>query len=206
MATILSFQLLYHAVLPNIIVYLTILLGTLVGSHGVYFVFAILSFLTQYVKYPINVPFFTIQTEELKLIQGFYFRTAWLVLFCYFYIIIIVRSTSWNFSGLVIFWLSFLGFCPLGLFLWSYFQLHILMVRIKQSFITICSSKIQIVMKELDDNLTTDILDKVTKLMETQSMVEKLPEWPVNINSSITFIGTLVLPLATFAFDIYKIK
>ncbi len=206
LATILSFQKLYHSVFPNIIVYVLILLGALVGSHGVYFVFATLYFLSQFVKYPINVPFFTIQNEELKYIQGFYFRAALVVLFCYFYLIYMVWSTPFSFSGLILFWLSFAGFCPLVLFLWSYFQIHILMVRIKQSFINICSSKIQIVMKELDNNLSSDNVDKLLKLMETQSNVEKLSEWPININSSITFLVTLVLPLASFGFDIFKIK
>ncbi len=207
MATILSFPKPYTAVFPNIIVYLSMLPGVYIGSHGVYFVFYILYFLSQYVKYPINVPFFMIQNEELKYIQAFYFRTALLVLFCYSAVIVLtIWPNPFSFSGLVLFWLSFLGFCPLILFLWSYYQIHILMLRIKQSFINICSSKLQTAMKELENKLTTDAVDKVLKLMETQSRVEKLPEWPININSSITFLVTLILPLTSFVFDIFKIR
>jgi hypothetical protein len=129
MATVLSFPKLYPDVISNVIIYLTVLLGIFLGSHGVYFTFAILSFLSQFVKYPMNVPFYTTHNEELKLIQGFYFKAALVVLFCYSYVILMAWSTPFKFSEPVMFWLLFLSFCPLGLFLWSYFQIHILILQ-----------------------------------------------------------------------------
>jgi hypothetical protein len=80
------------------------------------------------------------------------------------------------------------------------------MVRIKQRYLDICSSKIQMVMKELDNELATNTVDKLLKLMEAQGKVEHLPEWPINIGSSITFVVTLALPLASLALDTFKIK
>ena len=204
LVTILSMQKPFPTILPNIIVYISILPIVYVGSHGYYFVIAILHFLSRLVRYPINVPFFRIQSVEIKYIQNFYFRTSLLILLIYFYIVFTAWQSPFGFSEPVLFWLSILGFCPLAMFLWSFFQIHVLMSRIKQIYLDVCTEKIQIAIKELDKKMTTSGVDKLLKLMEVQGKVEKLPEWPVNINSTVTFIITLTLPALNLVLDVYK--
>lgn len=170
-----------------------------VGALSVYSLAALLRFVAQVVRYPVKVPFFAMNQSGIRDLSGFYMRTALIVLLAYIWLVATVWLSPYDFTVPVLVWLTLIGFFPLAMFLWSFYQIHILMHRTKAKDTSLISKHVQDALFELQASPSKDAAEKLSELMTIHRKVEDLRDWPVSAGGILTVGVTALVPAINIA-------
>jgi hypothetical protein len=101
-----------------------------------------------------------------------------------------LRQNAW-----IIAWLIVTGFLPLLLFIWSYYEIHVLLQRIKFLNVEEINSQIQLALQRVKAEQSKEQVEVLNGLIEVQSTVEKSQEWSISQAEVMTFLVALIIPL-----------
>ena len=71
-----------------------------------------------------------------------------------------------------------------------------------------CNEQIQCLLNDKKQNINKEDVEKLNLLMEIQKKIDKMAEWPINFESLITFLITLIVPIINIVLkllNIYKL-
>ena len=159
--------------------------------------------LSEIVKRPNRIPFFMLRHSVISTLQNYYLIHAFFIIFYYICLIIAVWQGPYGFNHSMLFWLGCIAFYPLIVFSFSFYQIHLLMKNIKQSYLEIINSEVQDVFnKVLNGHNLTDTYH-LEKIMNVQYKIHTLAEWPISLNSTLTFLTTLATAIAQILIAAY---
>jgi hypothetical protein len=168
----------------------------IVSGHAAYSIIAGLDFLTQIVRYPVKVPFYRPNHPAIQSLSAFYSRAALVVLVFYIGLIAAVWTNPYGFTAPAVAWILVTGFLPLSLFLWSFFQIHGLLRRIKQINLDTVNQQVQVTLTLLQTTPSKENAEALAQIMDIQKKVEQEPEWPFTLEEIFTLIATAVAPIS----------
>lgn len=203
--TVLLLGLPYKSTLSNIVFLLTLVPFSIVSAHAVFGVAKLLGLLPGLVRYPITPPFYLSKHPAIGLLSSFYSRTTISAIGVVLALFLIVWQTPYGFDPLLIGWLIFVSFLPLALFLWTFYQIHILMRRIKHVSIKLINNRVQEQLNLVLENSDKNSADELEKLMKIQDMVEKMREWPFALDGTIALMASIIFPAANIALGVFGI-
>lgn len=163
--------------------------------------------LREIVRRPARVPFYLLPHPAVSGLQNYYSATALLYILNYVFLITAVWQGPYGFSQEMLVWLVFIASFPLGMFLWTFYQVHTLMKKVKESHFRTINQEIQ---KALEGVLTGDDseeVERLEKVMEIQDKVRRVREWPVDVQNTLTFLvalGTTIIQIVVSVLELFK--
>jgi hypothetical protein len=169
-------------------------------GHGLYICLDLLATLRELVSRPITAPFFMMEYKTISKLQNYFAFVAAAVTFCYIWLLIAIWKSPYGLSrpSLQV-WLTVLALYPVGLFVVSLQQIHVLMRNIKLLHLATINNEVQGALKQFRSSKTKSLeeAERLEKLMEIQTKVENMKEWPLGSQTSLTFLASFVLTFVT---------
>jgi hypothetical protein len=139
-------------------------------------------------------------------------------------------------KGILQVWLTILSFYPLTLFVGSFLLIHIFMRNIKLSHLSVINKEVQEALKHVQNNsiiISTQMsfranlsntptfdegsyeirsnkgledVQRLEKLMDIQTKIENMREWPIGSQTTIAFIITLLTALTQVAIAYMRVQ
>lgn len=172
----------------------------IVCGHGLYICLDLMVTLRELVLRPISAPFFMMEYKTISKLQNYFAFVAAAVTFCYIWLVIAIWKSPYGLSSSSLqVWLTVLAFYPVGLFVVSLQQIHVLMRNIKLLHLATINNEVQGALKQFRSSKTKSLeeAERLEKLMEIQTKVENMKEWPIGSQASLTFLGSFVLTFVT---------
>jgi hypothetical protein len=160
-------------------------------GQGAYVALDLIVSIKEIVNMPLVMSFYAKQSSIIKHIQRYFYFLTIKVTLIYAMLAIAVWAGPYGLNRAMQAWLIVLSLYPIGMFLWFFFQIHVLMLNIKQSQIIMANKEVQKLWGQVVRGDKFDVADDLTKMMDIQDRVEKFKEWPIQLGSTITFLVTL---------------
>lgn len=175
----------------------------IMGGQTAYVVIDLLVTLAELIKKDAQIPFFRLPHPAITRVQNYYATAALFSTAGYISLVVAGMQSPYGlFHPGVITWLSVLAFFPLALFVLSSYQIHVLMVRIKQSQLEMVNDQIQKLFLLNSRKSGIKTYDQLEKAMNIQTKIQSMPEWPLSLTSIFSFLVTaataiiqIVIPL-----------
>lgn len=165
------------------------------ASHGILFGIHLLGRIVG--DYRLSIPFYRINHPAIQSLTNFYLVKFSLVqLIFYIFILIAVGTSPYGFSYQTIVWSAGLAFFPLATFVWSFGQIHKLLQRVKQDYIDQINNQVQKSLTLVNKVFSKENVGALSDLLDLQKKVERIHEWPFAVEGVLTFLITLLLPIA----------
>jgi hypothetical protein len=178
-----------------------------VCGHGVYFLIALLVFLSQVVDYPLKTSFYRVNHPAILSLYTFYSRSAFVVLLLYSCLLVVIWQSPYGLQSYMLIWPSILAFYPLAMFTWSFLKIHKLMYRIKQSNVDMINRQVKETLELLSEQASRENAEILAQLMDIQKKVEAVRDWPIAFQGIVTFVVGMIAPIAQVlisVFDVFK--
>jgi hypothetical protein len=188
----------------NIILIIGMQFIYLVYSLSVYSLISMLIFFFEISTYPVSVPFYRSNHPAVRKFLTTYSRSSFLTLIAYSLGVFMIWQGPYEFTPEIVAWLTILSFLPLSMFSWSFFQAHRLLRRIKENHIDFINHKIQNIANSVEQDMTKDSLEILSKLMDIQKSVESTQEWPIAFEGVFTFLVTLIIPIIQVVLSVFE--
>lgn len=130
-----------------------------------------------------------------KLSKYLYFHSIF-VLISYIGLFFAVRFSPFINSVFMTPWLIILALTPIVFFMWSIYQIHTLMKRIKYVHCNVISKEVKRLFLEYQRNSTTENIDRFYKGWEILKDVHQIQEWPISLQTFVTFVLTVIVATA----------
>ena len=187
----------YVTPVSNIVLLITLVPFAFFGAHGAYAVIAGVYYLRKFTYlYTIELPFYQTKNPRMLAASRYYYMAILVILFNFVYTNVLLWFSPYRASSLATFWAAILSPFPLAMFLSSVDVLHALMRKSKAEHLDLFAHHLQQGVHRLDQGADMDRIEQLKLLMEIQEKVQNSPEWPVDPESVLTLIATLVIPLA----------
>lgn len=172
---------------------------TLCG-HGLYMCLDLLRTLHELVMRPIHVPFFMMEHSVISKLQNYYAFVGATVSFAYIWLVVATWMSPYELSnGVLQTWLTVLAIYPLAIFIVSFQQIHVFMRNIKLSHLALINKEVQEALRQVQNNPAKSLEDaeRLEKLMDIQSKVEGVKEWPIGSQTTLAFTVSFLITLVT---------
>lgn len=190
-----SYGLPFHNTILNVTAVVSLIPLLIICGFGAYMLVHLMYVLSCIVKYPTNTPFYMTKHPRILELSSFFAKSSLYILACYAWLTFTIWLSPYKLEGIVLISIVIIGFCPLAMFLGSFFQIHSLLSRIKQKHIQTINEQIQIALVELKQKPSAENAELVSKLMAIQKNIEGLNDFPIAIGEVSTFFATLGIPI-----------
>lgn len=151
-----------------------------------------------------SIPFYRLPHPSLSRLQAMY-STATLITIVAFIIVSIGASQSpLGLGPITVAWLISLSLFPLAMFSWSLSQNHFLHQKVKDSHLDKINHLVQESLTAAKSEPKPDPVEVLDHFMEIQSKVQTIRTWPIELQTAIAFILSvilLVVQVARLAFE-----
>ncbi|MGI9065260.1 MAG: hypothetical protein ACR2HX_02500 [Pyrinomonadaceae bacterium] len=169
-------------------------------GHGLYMCLDLLLTLRELVMRPVQVPFFMMEHRAISKLQNYYAFVGATVAFAYLWLVVATWRSPYRLSnGVLEVWLTVLAIYPLAIFVVSLHQIHVLMRNIKLSHLAVINREVQEALRAVQDssNKRLEDAESLEKLMDIQSKVEGVREWPIGSQTTLAFVTSFIITLVT---------
>ena len=169
-------------------------------GHGLYICLDLMVTLRELVSRPIPAPFFMMEYKTISKLQNYFAFVAAAVTFCYIWLVIAIWKSPYGLSSSSLqVWLTILALYPVGLFVVSLQQIHVLMRNIKLSHLATINFEVQGALVQVLSSPTKSLeeAERLEKLMEIQTKVENMKEWPIGSQTTLGFMASFVITFLT---------
>lgn len=135
-----------------------------------------------------------------KIINELYIYGVSLFVLLFFAILL----SPYKFSKVMIIWISILGIIGILILPVSYIGLHRSMKKAKLDIIYDLSKCISKYINEIKVSYNKDSMSILKEYIDIKNEVSNLPEWPINIQTIVTILSTLLLPVIAILISIIK--
>lgn len=187
----------------NIIGLISFALFLIFCGNTLYISIGLLSTVREIAKRPQRIPFFMIRHPVISKLQNYYFIQAILIVFYYAGLVIAVWQGPYGLNYAMLIWLTSLAIYPLAMFSWSFFQFHLLMQNIKQSYLETINSEVQHALNKVLNGHNFKEIEHLDKIMSVQNKIHALAEWPLSIGGALTFLTTLSTVITQILLSVY---
>lgn len=171
----------------NIIALIGFAFLTIENAHSAYTFLDFLITAHEIANRPINPPFYINTKYVISKLQNYYSSLTLFITGGYFAMAIAIWQGPYGITPELQIWLSFGAFYPLASFFWLFFQSHVIMQRIKHANLVAINQEIQTTYAQTMSKKSNEKLEQLSKIMELQDKVALLPEWPIELQGTITF-------------------
>jgi hypothetical protein len=84
------------------------------------------------------------------------------------------------------------------MFVWSFFQIHVLLRQMKLRHIQQISHEVQGALEAFKKLPSKENAETLNQLMEIQTKIQRLTEWPISVQGVATFLVTFLSPIVQF--------
>ena len=204
LSTLVGLGLPFRSSLLNGLLLIGVALAAIVGFQGTYMVLDLMATLGQLVKRPARLPFFYLPHPAITQLQKYYTMHAGFVVVAYILGVIAVWLSPYSLQPLILAWLSILAISPLLMLFWSFFLVRGLINRLKQAQIEAINRQIQTEYQKIVQTDDPTAPSHLKDLMEIQTKIIALPEWPLFPGGRIAIVGTVGTVLFQGAVSVYK--
>lgn len=190
--TIFSLGLPFKLLEVNVIALIGFVFLTIQNAHSAYTFLDFLVTAHEIANRPIKPPFYINTKYVISKLQSYYSSLTLFITGGYFAMAIAIWQGPYGITPELQIWLSFGAFYPLASFFWLFFQSHIIMQRIKHANLVAINQEIQATYKQTMSKKSNEKFEQLSKIMELQDKVASLPEWPIELQGTITFAITLI--------------
>jgi hypothetical protein len=164
------------------------------------FTFAqLLRLLTDIGSREVYVPFSRLPHPALSGLQRYYSGLALLTVLGYIALVAAVWDGPYGLSVQMIGWLTVLAFFPVAMTTWSFLQIHALLRRAKQHHLDQANGLVIATLGSAQGSGQALDLEAVQKALAVQESIQRLPEWPVTLSSTLAFAAALATGTAQAA-------
>jgi len=160
----------------------------IIAGQSAYIVIASLRLLYQIVRYPLKSSFYKPGRLSTASLSNTFSLTAMVALAFYLLHALAIWFTPFRLNVWIITWGIVTAFFPLALFLWSFFQVHLLIRRIKIANIDAVNQQVQVTFSRLQSQPTKEQAELLNQMMEIQNKVEQTGEWPISKEEITTYL------------------
>lgn len=175
-----------------------------IGGHAVHIVIRLVMFLYSVSHADLRVPFNMPSNLSIQSAYRYYSQLSIVAFLLYGFHYLSFIFTSYAITVPIMIWMTFIGFFPFVLFVYSTIQIHVLMNRIKNFHILQVNNEIQKVFESLKKEISQNDAETLEVLMKIQKNLESSRVWPINIDSFIMLIITLSAPLVQLTVTIFS--
>jgi hypothetical protein len=161
-------------------------------SHSAYLFFLLTFSLIELANRDGKIPFLLLSFPPIRNIQSFYSRVTIMVIAAYGFLLIMIWTSPYSFVLMTQVWLGILALYPVGFLICTFIYSHKIMVKIKDDQTQQVNNLIKSVTNNIESSVSIRNLLKINKLLELQNKVQKMKEWPINMEFSLTFFATLL--------------
>jgi hypothetical protein len=140
------------------------------------------------------------EREAVSKLQNFYAFVGATVAFAYMWLVVATWRSPYTLSSVALeVWLTILALYPLAIFGVSLQQIHVFMKRIKLSHLEVINKEVQGALQQVQNNPAKSLEDaqRLEKLMDIQSKVEAVKEWPIGSQTTVAFTTSFVITFVT---------
>ncbi len=190
----------------NVIILFEVMLLIIPAFHGFSIFIKLIPFFGNIQKLNIEIPFFHLPNKYINRIENYWWLMTFLITAFYFIFALFVTNSPYWFRIELFLWLSLIGIIPLSLFIWSLFQIHLIIKEVKYNHLGIINSLIQDSLKCAQKDQNKDNIEKLDKLIEVQKKVSDIREWNLSIESFLTFSVALLTLISQVILLLNNIK
>ena len=132
----------------------------------------------------------TDQISVLKL-QNYYLKINLLTTIGYFSLYFAIFYSPYGINPIMQIWLLILAIYPIGMFFWTFYQIHNIMMNIKnknaEQIEKIISMQYELVIKKSNK----ENLENYKTILEIYKEIQSSKEWPIDLAGIITFLLTI---------------
>jgi len=177
------------------------------SGQSVYTLLAELRLLKQFTNFAQCPHFYQSMPATLRKLSTMYLKSSVYILLVYLAVLIAIVRGPYGIPPILMLVLVGIAVFPTIYIMYSVFQIHLLMVKLREGTLAIIDKRIQQVLAEnwiiisgvdsefVDSDVDEPDLDKVNclaKLMDLRDKVEKMREWPWNFEGRITFTVSIL--------------
>lgn len=170
------------------------------SGHAAYAAIVNLVFQFKIVHYlPVKPKFMETSNKMVYCLLNYTYSQSLLLFGGYALLFLAVKSTGFNHMNIFNIYLEVLVILPLLSLVWGIIQTHTLQVKIKFNQLSIIEKKI------FQSEFKKSNINKLAKLIEIKKYIEKMPEWPVSLQSVITLSITSAAVIIQILYTLGKI-
>lgn len=190
----------------NLLIYIEMSVCFIVGLQTAYMLVSLLGLLMKIVRMPVTVPFYRLPHPEISSLQN-YFSGATLIV-TVAYIVLVIAAWASPLSSLVEarVWLVILALYPFTMFIWTLTQVRYLNQRVRDNQIDIVNREVQLTLSKVSGGSDVSSVERLEKIMDVQLRVKSMKVWPIEWQSAVTFVATLLLVIAQIAVIINQVS
>jgi ABC-type multidrug transport system fused ATPase/permease subunit len=160
----------------------------------------LLTTLRELVLRSVHIPFFMMEHRVISKLQNYYAFVGSTVAFAYLWLVVATWRSPYGLSNNVLqVWLTILALYPLAIFVISFQQIHIFMRNIKLSHLAVINREVQEALSNVQTSSSKNLDDaeRLEKLMDIQTKVENVREWPIGSQTTFAFIVSFIITFVT---------
>jgi hypothetical protein len=146
------------------------------------------------VRYPLKPAFYKPGRLSTAALSNTFSLTAMFALAFYLLHVLAIMLAGYRLDVWIVTWITVNAFFPLALFLWSFFQVHFLIRRMKIANINAVNQQVQDTFACLQNQPSKEQAALLDQMMEIQKKVEQTDEWPISKEEITTLLVTLLVP------------
>lgn len=189
----------------NIIGFTAFLLILWFCGQTLYITFALYFSLSKIVSHPVNIPFMFIPNPTISKLQGFYSTMSLAITFLYSLLVTAIWNGPYGLHPILLIWLTLLASYSVVMFIWSFFQIHNLLQKIKYAHVEVINNQIQKTLNAINKNNLLSNIEHLERLIKIQKDVQQINEYPLALSSGITFVITILAAIAQIIVSIRQI-
>jgi hypothetical protein len=169
-------------------------------GQGLYMCLDLLTTLRELVLRPVHIPFFMMEHRVISKLQNYYAFVGATVAFAYMWLVVATWRSPYGLSNNVLqVWLTILALYPLAIFVISFQQIHIFMRNIKLCHLAVINREVQEALSNVQTSSSKNLDDaeRLEKLMDIQTKVETMREWPIGSQTTFAFIVSFIITFVT---------
>jgi len=181
----------FQSKIVNILATSGYILFAVICGQGAHVALNLLGVLSKVTKLKPNSPFYLSKPLPIISLLNYYSYNALFTTAGYIILTIAVWQGPYGFSFELQIWLAILAFFPLSMFFWSYYQIHIMLLKIKQEHLKVINQEVHRNLEKVLIGDTLESVERLDKVMGIQKKIQETSDWPVDFQGTATFVITL---------------
>ena len=180
----------FKTLTANILAILGFIPLLIICGQGAYLLIVLLLTLREMVHLPPKVSFYLHPHPAIVRLQNSFSSASLIVTLAYICLVVSIWQGPYGFSLEMQIWLTILAFYPISMFFWSFFHVHILMLRVKNSHLETINREVNQTLEQVLKSRKNDDVERLEKLMGIQNKVQAMKEYPIEVQGALTFMAT----------------
>jgi len=190
LATVFLLGMPFRSTILNCFALFGFVLLLIICGQGVYMLLSLLITIRQITHRQPNVPFYRLPHPAITELSDQCALASLLIGIAYIALVIAISQGPYGFSVEMQSWLAALAFFPISMFFWSLIQVRTLMRNVKQSQLDIINAEIERNLQRVLNGEELEVVQRLEKVMEIQSRIQAIQEWPIAAQGAVAFIVT----------------